>query len=1036
MADFSDLGTLSSITPTGGFADLGEELGDNPLEHGFFGRIVDSFQRGQNSVLANVGVYNAMIDPTEDLEGALIVRRKTRLNEALNPIEGGLLSDLIYAAAKTSGQLFEAAKRGGAAGLAGAAAGGIGGAVVGVAIPTIGEEAVTVGTGARVGFKFASAAGSTLFAYKEGVGGMFAEMVESGVNPDIAQEVAHIAGIPYALIETLQLKGLTLDVKKKVMSAVQAPILEVLAKAFKTYGTTLGKEVAEELGQEIIQISAEKTAKELQREGIHVSPSYLRSTAELALNTANTIFEATTDKETQKRLYEVGKGALKGFALLPLPGAALEAGIGFTANDITAEMEAAKKAAESKSIIKVEDVNTPAAKLDIALEESLVTYAKQQKLRGKEKGVRAGQVRRIRREFDKGDWLYEAKRALKGQYTKLGITPLKESLPVESYEILNDEIRTNQKLSDFEAVKLADALKRLYEDGEIFRDHEIEYARKAWGDNIANKLKEMKQLRDKGGESFIDYLSLPKATAASMDLSRTGRQNITMIGSPKIWFKGLVRDWNLLLRDESTARTVEKDMLTRLDEAGGLQKYIRWNRWGEGAGYITGTERFASKIAGEVPGVKRSERAYALGGNLIRGEKMLQIAEQRKGRYTSDKQWNDLGHVVDILTGEGDAKRLGRLAPALNAVFFAPRLLEARVRTFTDILNPSLSWAARKILVYHMTSAFAVNMGILGSMSLVPGVHVERDWRSTDFGKIRIGKQRIDFWGGYLPIARLFMRLASGEIKTQAGRVIPAEWRDTLITFFQSKLGPAPAYALDVIRGQTFYGDYVGLDANSTMEQFWHRFIPFVIQDIMDAIRYQGFRAGARALPLGFFGVGVQTYPASPGAQLMQYKNRLSMQVFGERWDDLGQDIQDYMRTEFPDVEIKERQYAFDRTNFDFLSRLAQQREKTRKKLYNALPADVRQELDAINVPVSGISRKIAQDWFLNEQRFDEYFNTTKKLYKEVLTNFVRSNLWKEMPAPIRVEIINRIMEEIKAAARQQIVNKAQLEDLERIQRL
>ena len=142
---------------------------------------------------------------------------------------------------------------------------------------------------------------------------------------------------------------------------------------------------------------------------------------------------------------------------------------------------------------------------------------------------------------------------------------------------------------------------------------------------------------------------------------------------------------------------------------------------------------------------------------------------------------------------------------------------------------------------------------------------------------------------------------------------------------------------------------------------------------MIDAIKYQGWKTGAITAPLGFFGAGVQTYPQGKSTQVLKYKNDLAMQIIGQKWDELGPEVQDYVRQEFPEIELKERQAAFDRTNFDFLAKIAKQKAESQGKIYKSLPADVRQEFDSLNIKPSGASKTIASDWYLNEERYKHW---------------------------------------------------------------
>ena len=1251
--------------------DMPKTLPFPEAEQGFLDKTFESAKRGQEQYKASLAVYESLINPEVEREGALNYWRRVRSQQVLDPIEDNWATNIIYANARTAGQMWETTKRGGKAGLISAGIGAAAGAVVGAVTPTVGEEGLTTSTGAIIGLKAAGklglVAGSAIASYREGVGSMYAEMIQQGVDPEISEKVAKVAGLPYALLEVAQLKALAPNLKSGVKEILEKKTASLLAAAAKKYGTTLSKEVLEEMAQEVTQIGAEDIAKYLDKQGVPIDSKYL--------------------KERINRIWEVAKESTKSFALLPVPGAVIDTGISWAApitkeelapidaeieakaeemkvpkdyvigsiqtykeaekirsrfpqkiknqssleevgnaikdhlgmqdwdikwgiteksglfgdSEITGDkqatiridkpsgklMDVTSKFFESKTQAGVkkrkegeayrhtqaeakrtivhelghlekparaegpvrrmahhkefadwvnekveelfvreskvspmsetqfadyefaiaqdiidtqgplqqaqlemeitpEDVTSPLSKITIALDKSIKNFARQESIRKKERGQRFGAMKKAAqgakpvnvyktttgsrrgiseeevsynkstgeytdkvtgdpvildqeasRSALEADWKIAAKRELKGEYTKLNIDPLQETVPIENYIKLHEELRTTKKIPRIEAVKLDDALEALFKEGKIFRPHEIKYARKVWGDNFANSLEELSEASKDMKEHWTDYLNLPRATSASLDLSRTARQNVLMLGSPKQWFKALVRDWHLLLKDEKTAKLVEKDYLLKLDKAGDLlnRSGIRWNKWGPGVGYKSGTERFASKFAGKIPGIARSERAYAMGGNALRAEKVLEIAEQRSGLTTTDKQWKDIGHVLNLLTGEGDPKTFGQLAPTLNAIFFAPRLLESRIRAFADLFRPNLSMAARKILAYHVVSFVGINAGILALSSMVPGANVETNPRSTDFGKIKFGNTRVDFWGGYLPIARLGIRMATGEIKTQSGRVIPAETRDTIASFLQSKLGPVPAFLLDLYRGQTFYGDYVGVEAESLAQQFYNRFTPFVIQDIMDAIHYQGLTTGVVGGALAFHGVGVQTYPMSKGTEVMMQKDSLASKVLGQKWDELGPEVQKYMKDNFPQIEQMERQAAFDSNNFKFLERMAREKAKVQDKFLNALPKDVQAEMSSLNLKPSGINRTISSGWFLNDKRYKMYELSTIIAYKKVLPKLIRAKWWNRVPPEVKVAILSETMNRIKQAVRENIVASANIKDIQRMKR-
>jgi len=141
------------------------------------------------------------------------------------------------------------------------------------------------------------------------------------------------------------------------------------------------------------------------------------------------------------------------------------------------------------------------------------------------------------------------------------------------------------------------------------------------------------------------------------------------------------------------------------------------------------------------------------------------------------------------------------------------------------------------------------------------------------------------------------------------------------------------------------------------------------------------------------------------------------------------------MRDEFPEIEQAERQAAYDRSNFSFLEKIGNEREKTIQRMTKAMPSDVRDELELLNLKPGGISKVISSDWYLNEKRFKEYETKVTLAYKKVLTKLVRSPKWNVVPSSIKVKLLTEVMNEIKNAVRANIVANANKEDVIRIQR-
>ena len=62
-------------------------------------------------------------------------------------------------------------------------------------------------------------------------------------------------------------------------------------------------------------------------------------------------------------------------------------------------------------------------------------------------------------------------------------------------------------------------------------------------------------------------------------------------------------------------------------------------------------------------------------------------------------------------------------------------------------------------------------VSILAALKLSGAADVEVDPRSANFGKVRVGNTRLDFWCGYTPIARL-----AAQLMTEARLAESSSW--------------------------------------------------------------------------------------------------------------------------------------------------------------------------------------------------------------------------------------------------------------------
>jgi len=203
------------------------------------------------------------------------------------------------------------------------------------------------------------------------------------------------------------------------------------------------------------------------------------------------------------------------------------------------------------------------------------------------------------------------------------------------------------------------------------------------------------------------------------------------------------------------------------------------------------------------------------------------------------------------------------------------------------------SKTARRASFRALIGSLALTAGILVTADAM-GADVEYDPRSSDFGKIKIGKHRIDVTGGKGTLIRLIVRLGAQMIgkkdikATKTGKVFKGgdfySPKNLLLRFGKNKLAPMAGAIADLmskpelLEGKDFLGRDldlkkltaenvgkeligVGRIKDQTTEWTAEKLRPMIISTII-GMAFSGERADVIALLTLFeiFGYGVQTY--------------------------------------------------------------------------------------------------------------------------------------------------------------------------------
>lgn len=455
-----------------------------------------------------------------------------------------------------------------------------------------------------------------------------------------------------------------------------------------------------------------------------------------------------------------------------------------------------------------------------------------------------------------------------------------QALSADELIILRNAIRFSDDLKPFDKTNLdfsllrvlgavdeeGGAVARITGKGRLPARGEIDRLGAFFGDDFAKAILKHRGVREKLYDEFIDAVNLPRTMLASFGIDAL-RQGAPLIAAhPRSSFRAFNAAWRAA-RNQSVARKIladlERDGDVALLQANGLEL----TRFGRTASQVSREEGFVSRWGQIFPWVRVSERANTAFFNTLRadiGKGILRewreadrIAKQAGVASRSMEPGNlkSLARFINIASGRGNLGPLQRQSPLLNALFFSPRLIASRFQLpFTALTR---SHAVRKQIVRDLAIFATTNIGILAFIKAAGGdkVDVELDPRSSDFGQLKIGPQRVDFWGGLRQVAVLAARLASGETKTTGSEtILTQEAMSTLLQFFRFKLSPQASVITDFITDETALGEEIGVD-----NQIADRFFPLVIEDMKEAFEVQGL-GGAAISSFSLVGLNSNTF--------------------------------------------------------------------------------------------------------------------------------------------------------------------------------
>lgn len=386
---------------------------------------------------------------------------------------------------------------------------------------------------------------------------------------------------------------------------------------------------------------------------------------------------------------------------------------------------------------------------------------------------------------------------------------------------------------------------------------------------------------DKAKDIALEALNVPRSLMSSFDFSAPLRQGIIpTISHPKVALKAAGQMFENAFSQKKFDRYFHD-----------LRESEEWKVMEKSGLYVADPhdhklsakeELFMNNLAEKIPLVgkivKGSERAYVSYLNKMRVDLFNQganlLAKSGKTPENSMEDYKGLASWVNNSTGRGGmSEKMENAAPILNSIFFSPRLISSRLNILglSDIATggkgfySKLPKEIRKMVATDLIDFVLFGTTVL-ALAKLNGADVEKDPRSSDFGKIKVGDTRYDIWGGFQQYIRFISQMATGKTKASTtGRISELSGKDRFgktradvaQSFFRGKLAPIPSMLWDFAQGRTATGQKTELG-----QELLDHFTPLIRNDIQDAWKEQGAKS---LLTIGLpatFGVGVQTYPS------------------------------------------------------------------------------------------------------------------------------------------------------------------------------
>jgi hypothetical protein len=400
---------------------------------------------------------------------------------------------------------------------------------------------------------------------------------------------------------------------------------------------------------------------------------------------------------------------------------------------------------------------------------------------------------------------------------------------------------------------------------------------------------------EKARDLTVDVLGVPRAIMTSFDFGAVLRQGgFLTLGDPARLFRSLPANFKALR--ESGAQQIQNKIEASPFYAAAVKAGLYLAEWQEGHDFTKVEEAYRSRLAKKIPGIGKviaaSERTYVAYLNSLRMDTFNSLARSLSPNgMLNEKEAKVLANFVNIASGRGNLGKSENMAAGLATVFFSPKYAASRFQLIyglakalgdtatgfqlgskeTRQVRKLIAWEYGKFLgavgVIYATVAQAAALLFDDDDEDKPSISMNP--RSSDFGKIKMGKTRLDLMAG-LSQTTVFLgrlkdslaRTAERGLELEPGTLAPVEKSspfkdDYRVKFLRTKLSPLFSTLAN-------FSDPEGVDVTGqkvTPEtELLGSLLPLSIGDIYSVMQEQGIPQGTILSLLAIFGAGVQTY--------------------------------------------------------------------------------------------------------------------------------------------------------------------------------